>query len=214
MTPMRLLLSSHGASPYGAERVLLAMAEQLAARGHEVSVEFPHEGPAVELAYGIRGIDVWVSGRPRLPRNGAELLRYMAGAPPAYHTLLRRIQRDRYDVVWVHSIYNPIAALAAKRAGVPTVWHVHERNLPLPAGWFLDRLIRHACDRAVVVSDFVRRSYQACADRMAVIPNALLRGLSPMETKRGGPFTALYIGQFEPRKRVPDVVAAMARVPE
>src|SRR5690606_4410431 len=104
VTPMRLFLSSHGASPYGAERVLLMLAEGFAARGHDVTLEIPHEGPALDAARRLAGVRVWHSRRPRLPRNAAELARYLAGAPRAVLRLSREIRRGRYDLVWVNSM--------------------------------------------------------------------------------------------------------------
>src|SRR5690606_39612657 len=58
---------------YGAERVLLTLAEGFAARGHDVTLEIPHEGPALDAARRLKGVRVWHSRRPRLPRNAIEL---------------------------------------------------------------------------------------------------------------------------------------------
>lgn len=60
----RVLLMSHGAGPYGAERILLALASALRDEGHAVTLDFPHEGPALEAA---RARGRASGGRPAAP---------------------------------------------------------------------------------------------------------------------------------------------------
>jgi len=208
VTPMRILLSSHGASMFGAERVLLALAEGLAARGHSITLEFPHDGPAVDAARALTAVHVVVSRRVRLPRNAPELLRYAARTPASVRILRSVIEQAACDVVWVNSMYNAHAALAARAAHTPAIWHVHERCLPGVAGTALRRFV-HAASRAVVApSRFVGDSF----GRTHVVANALLTPLQPLPARAAAPLRIGYIGQFEPRKRAPDVVAAVAQL--
>lgn len=212
--PLRLLLSSHGASPFGAERVLLILAEGLAARGHEITLELPHEGPALEEARRLDGVRVVLSGRPRLPRNVSEALRYVGGAPAAAVGLWRRIRKGDFDAVWVNSLFNPLAALAARVARTGVVWHIHERNFrfvgPLPGGL----LVRALADVPVPVSGFVADTFTP------LVPRSRSRVLFerfpelpalPLREERDE-LVVGYVGQFEPRKRVPDLLEALAAV--
>lgn len=213
--PLRFLLSSHGASLFGAERVLLALADGLAARGHDVTLELPHDGPAVTAARRLAHVSVTVSGRRRLPRNASELLLYTGGLPNGVRRLHAGNRVGSYDVIWINSLYNLPAALAARSSDAVVVWHLHERNFRGAVGWLTGRVVRSVCDVVVVPSRFVADSFAAAVPsaRLRVVPNALLEPITfvPPGTQRG-PFVVGYIGQFEPRKRATDVVEALARL--
>ncbi|MFW6079924.1 MAG: glycosyltransferase [Gemmatimonadota bacterium] len=228
-TRLKLLLSSHGASPYGAERVLLILAEGLAARGHDVTLEIPHEGPMLDEARTLPGITIWHSRRPRLPRGLREGLAYGAGAPRALARLFRHIRRERYDLVWVNSLFNPLAAFAGRLAGRPVVWHLHERNPRGPVGVVVALVVRLGCDLPIAVSRFVARTFErgpGPRPRSRVLREPFRRlPASPPRSEAddddadgdgdgdADAFVVGYLGQFEPRKRVSDLVAAVARVP-
>lgn len=213
--PLKLLLSSHGASPFGAERVLLILAEGLAGRGHHVTLEIPHDGPAVRDAQTIPGVRVWVSNRRRLPRDGGELAAYGFGAPNDFWKLRREIRRG-YHTVWVNSLFNPLAALAARSAGVGVVWHLHERNFRNATAGPTARLIRAAAHERVAVSRFVAETFGSGA-RSRGRYRILYEQYDPLEPTplpTGQPFTVGYVGQFEPRKNVPDLLQAIAGLPD
>ncbi|HSJ09309.1 MAG TPA: glycosyltransferase [Longimicrobiales bacterium] len=211
---MNVLLSSHGASLFGAERVLLALATGLARRGHTVTLEFPHEGPALDVANGLPGVRTVVSGRARLPRNARGVAHWALHTPASIRAFQRIITESACDVVWVNSMYNLGVALAARASRVPAVWHLHERNFPGAAGLVMRQCVR-ACSRvAVAPSSFVARSFDGrAAPALRVVPNALLAALEPLPPAADDAFRVGYIGQFEPRKRAPDVVHAVARLP-
>ena len=232
---MRVLCLSHGASPFGAERVLLAVAEGFAARGHDVLVDFPHTGPAVDRAEAMDAVAARITPRRRLPRSALEVPGYLATGPAACLAVRRAIREYAPDLVWVNSMYNPWAAIGARLSGVPVVWHLHEATLREPLGSPMAALIGWAADRIVVVSEFTARGFRQypwLRDRLVVARNPFLEppgdGTGAHEDSAGAhgdtarddgdgpaddePFTVGYLGQLEPRKRVPDLVAAVARV--
>ncbi len=216
---MKLLLSAHGAGLYGGERVLLALARGLAERGHHIVLEIPHEGPALEPARSIPGVEVWMSDRPRLPRNVLELLRWLGGAAGARRALETRLRDGGFDALWVSSIYNAVAAWAGARAGAPVLWHLHERDFRGPGGRAMARAVAAWGTVPVAVSAYVAASFEAhrvLEGRVRVLPNALLRPPAPPREEGDPgrrPFVVGCVGQLEPRKRVNDVVAALALVP-
>lgn len=214
---MRILLSSHGASLFGAERVLIALAHGLAARGHDVTLELPHEGPAHDTARQIAGVRVVLSGRVRLPRNAAELLRFAAGLPAARRTVRDLLDAGAYDAVWINSIYNLPGALAGAAARVPVIWHLHERNFGGAAGAVARRVVRACSTVAVAPSGFVATSFQGAGGPsfVRVLPNAPLRSLEPLPLPEphATHVHVGYLGQLEPRKRAADVVHALALLP-
>lgn len=213
--PLRLLLSSHGSSPFGAERVLLILAQGLADRGHHVTLEYPHEGPALDEARTLDGLDVWLSDRPRLPRNVREAGRYALGGPAALYRLWRRIRRGQYDVVWVNSLYNPLAAIAARTTGIGVVWYVHERRFQGPIGVGAAWLARACSHELVTVSRFVADTFEATpfVNGCRVL-HAQTEILSPDPLPDANPFVVGYLGQLEDRKRVTDVLRALAELPD
>jgi glycosyltransferase involved in cell wall biosynthesis len=195
--------------------VLLIMAEGLARRGHAVTLEIPHEGPALEVARSLEGVEVWLSGRPRLPRNLGEGAAYLLGLPGAVAALRRRVRDEAYDVVWVNSMFNPPAALGARLAGSPVVWHLHERNLRGPAGLPMAWLIRGAAHVAVPVSRFVAETFAGIPGgrgRQEVLFEQFPQ-FQALEPTAGGDFVVGFVGQFEPRKRAGDLLQALAAVP-
>ncbi|HEX7122722.1 MAG TPA: glycosyltransferase family 4 protein [Gemmatimonadaceae bacterium] len=215
---MRVFLSSHGASLFGAERVLAGLARSFAARGHEVMLEIPHDGPLVVEAAQLEGVRVWCSGRARLPRNTSEAVRWAVDAPHATWRLAREIRRGRYDVVWANTLFNPLAALAGRLVDVPVVWHLHERNLPGPAGRLLGLLVRRLAAVPLTISQYMVERWNTDPGSVPgclVLRNTELRGLTPLPPRpKGSPFTVGYLGQFEPRKRVDDILRALACIPE
>lgn len=213
---MKLLLLSHAAGPYGAERVLLAMAAGLAARGHDVTLALPHAGPAADAARGLAEIRVRVGRRRPLPRTAAEAIRYFLGGPRDVTAARRLVREVAPDAVWVNSMYNPWAAIGARLAGVPVIWHLHERRLPAPLGPLIAALIGAVASRAVVISDYVARGFGAfpwLRGRIRMVRNPLLDPLAPAPPPPERPFTVGYLGQLEPRKRAPDVARAIASLP-
>lgn len=214
---MKVLLSSHGASPFGAERVLLIMAEGLARRGHSVTLEIPHEGPALESASKLEGVEIWMSQRPRLPRSVREGVSYLLGTVSSVVRLRERVRKVGYDVVWVNSMFNPPAAVAGRLAGVPVIWHLHERNLRGPAGILMAWLVRMCSTVSVPVSGFVAETFSTVpggGGRQEVLFEQF-PALPPLPpASREGDFVVGFVGQFEPRKRVPDLLRALAEVPD
>lgn len=214
---MRILLSSHGSGLYGAERVLIALSAELRDRGHDVVLEFPHPGPATDLATADK-LPVWVSNRPKPPRDIPTGIHYLASLPRSCLRLRRYIRDGDFDVVWVNSLVNPIAAVAAKCAGVPVVWHVHERNFPGAAGILAAVAIVLFADVAAVISHYVAESFTRwwfLKRRVAILWNPLLRAPAAMpERNERTRFNVAYVGQIKPRKRVGDLVAALASLPD
>lgn len=213
---MRVLLISHGAGPYGAERVLLELARRLAERDHHIVLDFPHPGPSAEEAANLRGVDLRIGARGRLPRNPLEAVAYF-GRSPADILAVRRLVRDvAPDATWVNSIFNPWAALGAQLAGSPTVWHLHERNLRGVAGWLMTAFIRLFADRAVGVSEYVAESFHRAGwlhERVRVVHNPLVGEWEQRDEPTALPFTVGCIGQLEPRKRASDLARAIALLP-
>lgn len=214
---MKLLLLSHGAGAYGAERVLLAMARGLADRGHDVVLDLPHEGPAAVAAREVEGIHLRLGGRHRLPRNAAEAVGFFATGPVAVYRTWRSVRETDADLAWVNSVFNPWAALGARLSGRPVVWHLHEWNVGPPAGWIMAMIMAFSATRLVTVSEAlasVYGRYPLLRGRITTVSNPLVQPMDPVDPDPPGPFTVGCVGQLEPHKRVEDVVRALELVPD
>jgi glycosyltransferase involved in cell wall biosynthesis len=209
---VRILLSSHGAGAYGAERMILALAQGLSSRGHQVVLELPHEGSSLEMAMELDGVEVRVSHRPRLPRNLPEGVRFFRGVPSSIWTIRELVREVRPDVTWVNSLFNPWALIGARAAGSPVVWHLHERNPGMPLGVLAPALMGSSRCRVAAISSFVAgslTSFPWLEGKVMRLDNPLLQELDPVPNEPEGPFTVGYVGQMEPRKRAPDLARAL-----
>jgi glycosyltransferase involved in cell wall biosynthesis len=165
------------------------------------------------MARTIGGFSVLVSGRPRMPGTPRRLLRYVGGCRRAIGALTKEIQGFSADIVWVNSLMNPLAAKAARRAGVPAVWHLHEFNFPGLLGRAAIGWMRRQTRHFVAISEFVAGTFDHVrGNEMHVIHNPLLSPIS-VTRDRCERFTIGFIGQLKPRKRAEDVVQATARLP-
>jgi glycosyltransferase involved in cell wall biosynthesis len=72
--------------------------------------------------------------------------------------LARFLRASGAELVHVNTLIGVSAAIAAKRSGIPLVWHVHEGPYFLHRlGGARVRVLRHLADRVVAVSDHVKR---------------------------------------------------------
>ena len=145
----RPLFVAHTAAPSGAELCMARLALALRRRGVDVTVTFAEDGPMVghlrgdgvrtavlSSAFDSRAMTIgdWrpqhlLVGLVRLVRLGREL----GDAAAASGT----------SVVVAHSTKAlVIGAVAARRAGLPLVWHVHDRVTREYFGWAMSTVIR------------------------------------------------------------------------
>lgn len=98
--------------------------------------------------------------------------------------LARYIRARRVHLVHTHTVRtNAVGRLAAARAGVPVITHVHgsplaewEDGLKVRINWALERLTRNLSDRFLCVSQGLREELLADgvpAERVRVVPNGL-----------------------------------------
>jgi glycosyltransferase involved in cell wall biosynthesis len=162
--PLPAVLFAHaGAEMYGADRILLELAAGLKGRGHAVQVVLPGPGPlhAEMAAVGVqtfrRNLGV-LRRRYISPLGLLNRLCRVLGSTWFMAGLARRLKQQHGAVV-VHSNTTGVLSgvLAARLAGVPHVWHVHE--ITTRPRWFA-KAMAHAVGwlstRAVFVSAATR----------------------------------------------------------
>ena len=167
--PPGVLFAHAGAELYGADRILLELAAGLKARDYSLQVVLPGPGPLhAELARaGVatrqRNLGV-LRRRYFTPLGLANRLCRVVGAA----FFMRRLIREQ-GLSIVHSNTTAVlaGALAARLAGVPHVWHVHE--ITTRPRWFarlMAQCVGRLSQRAVFVSAATRDHLCALSPRV------------------------------------------------
>jgi glycosyltransferase involved in cell wall biosynthesis len=131
----RLLIVNHAVEIGGAERVLLRFLDRLDRGLFEPALACPHGGPLVEEA-AARGLVIH-PGHPStrllevrrrsLGINRLARLAYPYDMAVTVSRLARLIRNERYDLVLTNSAKADIyGSLAARLAGRPVVWRLHD----------------------------------------------------------------------------------------
>lgn len=196
----RILYVHHGGAIGGAPLSLLALLEQLDRSRYEPIVLALRPGLAVDRfqAAGIethvaRGI-VDFSHTALEWYGGASLWRLpsrMALFAPSIAASTRYLRRIRPDLVHVNSSTLAAPARAARRAGIPVVWHIREPladgYLGLRRAWLRRRIERDAA-RVIAISEYDAARLRP-SPKIRVIPNfvdfaAFDRRLSGADARR------------------------------
>lgn len=149
----------------GVDQTTLTLLRALQSMGHSVSALVPQEGD-VTAALAKLGVDYRTSalGCCTGPAKMAEFA-YLSRVATRSEEIEEWLKSERFDLVHVNTGHLLDAAVAAARAGVPAVWHIHapyEVDLQRYAGfmapegyaWLLGTLGSHV----IAVSDDVRTS--------------------------------------------------------
>jgi glycosyltransferase involved in cell wall biosynthesis len=134
--------------------------------------------------------------------------------------LIRLIHREQIDAVFSFLIHaNTTAALAGLASRHVRFFQSIQTTQPKPRWhWMLQHIVQHAADAIVVPSPSVaaaaRKWAGIAAEKIVVIPNAVEIGEFSIP-KRNIPGTRIgFIGRLDPIKRIDDLIAAVALLPE
>lgn len=126
---MRVVWVSHSAKLGGAERSLAESVAAIVQRGHEVHVVLPSEGPLRECLEDRANVHIqphnpWTTtaGVSAVTKARWSAFNVLVAAP-AITALTHRVEAD---VVITQTVAPVVGALAARRAGRPHVWSLHE----------------------------------------------------------------------------------------
>ncbi|WBB95675.1 glycosyltransferase [Solwaraspora sp. WMMA2080] len=221
---MHALFVSHSADLMGAERSLLALVgEAVRARGHQVTVTLPGDGP-LRAQLAAAGADVVVlptrlwMGRRYGPAVGAVRLFQALASVPRYRRLLHR---TRPDVVVTNSAVVPAGAIAARMARLPHVWVVRESLLSNPSlrsvlpRAAIVQLIARLSDGVVAVSAYaasqVTSAVPMARTKLRVIPPPVESGVpGPGADRPVALERLLLLGRHSAEKGQADAVQALA----
>ncbi|HEX3874586.1 MAG TPA: glycosyltransferase family 4 protein [Solirubrobacteraceae bacterium] len=206
---MLYLHSSAGA--YGADRQLALIATGLDPARYRPVVLLAQDGPLVgelrEAGVETEVVPLAVLRRSEISAGGLARL----GLRIATTTGLAR----RPDVALVHSNTSVTlsGALAARRAGVPHVWHV--REIYTERTWPAYRRVLGTADSLPCVSAAVRAQFPERSPAVVVGDGVAILGppANPQPPVAGGPLVCVVLGRISPWKGQAVLLRAIAQVP-
>ncbi|HEX8324814.1 MAG TPA: glycosyltransferase family 4 protein [Tepidisphaeraceae bacterium] len=141
--------------------------------------------------------------------------------PTQLPTAVRAVRRltEEADVVFSFLVHaNSVAALALRGRRTPLLQAI-QTTQPYPAWhWWAQGLAAARATRVVVPSASVARVAEngsgVSPERIVVIPNAVDVPAAQHETHRAGRWRVGFVGRLDPIKRVPDLIEAMALLPD
>ncbi|HHW15444.1 MAG TPA: glycosyltransferase family 4 protein, partial [Firmicutes bacterium] len=182
---MRVLFLSHGANlDGGAEKVLLRIIAGLDLKRFAPVVVLPGKGQFSARLEEL-GIPYYLVPQFWMVFRGAKApvlaVNCLLNIAPV-RRLCRVIAQERIDLVYSNTIVIFGGGVAARLAGVPHVWHLHEFVFRSPSlefgfgGRILKRTIDVLADRVIAVSRAVADDLglSSTAGKVAVVPNGLL----------------------------------------
>lgn len=219
--PLRVVVLDHVAQLSGGEIALLRLLPHL--KDVDVHVVLAEAGPLVDRLHRV-GVSVQVLALSEASRGLRKRAVTLSGLPTraiwdsAAHVarLMRLLRRQRPDVVHANSLKSGVyGGLAARAAGIPLVWHLHDRldtdYLPRAAV----RLVRLAISRLateVIANSAATASTLPDGVSVAVVPSALPEDLPPAHVPRDTDHLVFgIVGRLTPWKGQHVVLQAFAR---
>ncbi len=199
---MRILLASPGMRRAGAERVVVALAQGLSARGHTVAVSGAPGPLDAEL-------DVLRLTLPERGRSRAGVAEWVLRQAPF-------IRRFRPHVIHSHNAKATVAVAAAARLGrgprrPPVLATYHSAMAPDRAA--SARLLVGAADEIVCCSADLLPTFAPLGVQPRVIDNGISLPAPPPVSLGEGPLV-LFVGRLEPQKNPHRFLQVAALVPE
>jgi len=192
---IRVLVAAHSGSQGGGELCLDTTLRHLDRSKFEPAVCFAWDGPMAEsarqmgLAVEILPLAWWMG----FEWSAWHVKNLLVGCLPRIRHLVRRIRREHIDLVYTNTAVIFEAAVAARLAGVPHVWHVHEVLAPrhmrprvLPLGSIV-RQIGRLSQRVIFESNSAREVClgRISADKAVTIYNSVRFDFAPLPPGEG-----------------------------
>jgi len=217
--------------PGGVTRHVEALADELLARGHEVRVLAPYDGPGRAAGVFHRGAvpeerpapDYLISlgGTLGLPMNGAQS--NLAITPFAVATARRELRTGGYDVVHVHEPIAPIVAwdaIASTAAPLVATYHVYSENAfahGIARLLGVGRLMNHLHGRIAVSEAAAWTARRFFGGHYRIVPNGVHLPEAddvPAPEEDATELRIAFVGQAVERKGLPVLLRAFEALRE
>jgi glycosyltransferase involved in cell wall biosynthesis len=162
--PARILFVSPFSCLYGAELCLLELVTGLNRQQFAPTVVSGGEGPLLDELRAAR-VPVKVLRMPYMTQRGRQAIDFSRGVLPASLRLARYVRQGQFDVVYNNILQNPYGALAARFAGVPCLWHIHEMGNNPVLRTAMTRVAGLLATQVVVVSQAVGSMFSSHTQR-------------------------------------------------
>lgn len=218
---VRVLIAHPSCELYGTDRVLLESVDGFLARGWDVAIAVPVDGPLIaELRQ--RGVRVIRCGTPVLRKalmSPKGVIRLFIETAKGTYSGLQVIRRYNPDVIYVNTITIPLWTLLGKLTRKPVLTHVHEAEESAP------RLLRTLLALPIALAttivgnsrysaDIHAAAFAPLKDRSLIIYNGVPapREVSAPREVVDGPLKVLYVGRLSYRKGVDVAIDAVAEL--
>ena len=162
---MRILFVHSPADLYGASRSLLRLCLDMRRRGWTVGVVLPDQG-ALSQRLAEVGVEIFLMpGIAKVERqnfaSAAGIMRFFRGVLSNIRAQRRIVARWRPDIIHTNNALIPSAAVVAKLARRPHLWHLRENFSEFPALWAVYKHVMGALSTRIVCNS------QLTADQLA-----------------------------------------------
>jgi glycosyltransferase involved in cell wall biosynthesis len=159
---MHLLFLHSSSDLYGASKILLAINELCAKKGHRATVVLSEDGPLVQKLEAI-GAAVVIADLGILRRqylNPAGMLNRLVANIKAFRLLTTLCKSEKIDLIYSNTTGVIVGVFVASKLGIRHLWHIHEIiEKPTLLFRLLSRLINTKNNQAIAVSEAVKKHW-------------------------------------------------------
>jgi hypothetical protein len=161
MKNKKILILHSSNDLYGASKIFLQIIELLKSNGHQIHVVLPSKGPLDKLISQIKGTHVSYYSLGVLRKkylNPMGLINRLVVNVKAMKFLSNYIKEHSIDLVYTNTSTILCGGIAAKKNGVPSLFHIHE----IPTGnklyeFLSGKIINWNSSKVLAVSNSVKK---------------------------------------------------------
>jgi len=192
--------------------------------GYAVSVVVPYEGPLVSHLEAA-GAKIWIMD-PVVLRKGmlegiSGMARFTMGIRPAVNSLAKKIRAESVDLVHSNTGVVLGGAMAAKKGGVPHVWHFREVFSEFSKAWKLyEPFVIGRSDSIICISEAVRSQFSKASakEKTVIVYDGVTMPLVEPDSignegqRRGTGFQIVCTGRVNQPVKGQDVLVSAVRI--
>jgi glycosyltransferase involved in cell wall biosynthesis len=163
MKNKKILILHSSNDLYGASKIFIQIIELLKSNGHQIHVVLPSEGPLDKMISQIKGTQVSYYSLGVLRKkylNPLGLINRLVANIKAIKFLSNYIKDHSIDLVYANTSTILCGGIAAKKNGVPSIFHIHE----IPTGnklyeFLSGKIINRYSNKILTVSNSVKQHW-------------------------------------------------------